>query len=360
MQRAALGIAADDVAFLFFGRLSFHAKAHPLPMFLALEQARRRTGKRVQLILAGWFANPTIEAQFLAGAEKYCPSVRVSVVDGRRPDVRDQVWYAADVFTSLSDNIQETFGLTPLEAMAAGLPVVVSDWNGYRETVRHGVDGFLVPTAMPRAGLGEEFANRFAARADTYDRYIARFSQCTSVDVAACIEHYVALIERPALRASLGAAARARVQEAFGWPLVIRQYQQLWRELAARRAQAPPHALARGAIAHPLRDDPLAAFAHYATRTLDHASRVRLASADAASRLEGRYRDPLLNYAGENGLLATLDECQALLAAIGGDAVCAGDLLESFPDARRAAVARSIGWLLKIDLLTLVRDQPPP
>ena len=38
-----------------------------------------------------------------------------------------------DIFVSLSDNIQETFGLTPLEGMASGLPVVATDWNGYRD-----------------------------------------------------------------------------------------------------------------------------------------------------------------------------------------------------------------------------------
>ena len=31
------------------------------------------------------------------------------------------------MFVSLSDNIQETFGLTPIEGMASGLPLIVSD-----------------------------------------------------------------------------------------------------------------------------------------------------------------------------------------------------------------------------------------
>ncbi len=53
---------------------------------------------------------------------------------------------AADVFLSLSDNIQETFGLTVVEALAAGLPVVASDWDGYKALVRDGISGYLVPT----------------------------------------------------------------------------------------------------------------------------------------------------------------------------------------------------------------------
>ena len=45
---------------------------------------------------------------------------------------RTNLYHAADVFLTLSDNLQETFGLTVIEAMTAGLPVVANDWNGYK------------------------------------------------------------------------------------------------------------------------------------------------------------------------------------------------------------------------------------
>ena len=35
---------------------------------------------------------------------------------------------------SPADSYQETFGLT-IEAMASELPVVASNWNGYRESI---------------------------------------------------------------------------------------------------------------------------------------------------------------------------------------------------------------------------------
>jgi hypothetical protein len=57
-----------------------------------------------------------------------------------------QLYQAADFFISPSDNIQETFGLTVLEALASGLPVLASDWDGYKDMVEHEVNGLLVPT----------------------------------------------------------------------------------------------------------------------------------------------------------------------------------------------------------------------
>jgi phosphatidylinositol alpha-mannosyltransferase len=41
----------------------------------------------------------------------------------------------------------ESFGMVLTEAFAAGTPVVASDIAGYREVVRHGADGLLVPRA---------------------------------------------------------------------------------------------------------------------------------------------------------------------------------------------------------------------
>jgi glycosyltransferase involved in cell wall biosynthesis len=273
-QRAALGIAPDDIVFLFVGRLSFHAKAHPYPMYLALERAAQQTGKCLHLIQAGWFANDFIETAFRDGAGNFCPSVTAHFLDARKPEVRFAIWQAADVFTSLSDNIQETFGLTPIEAMAAGLPSVVTDWDGYRDTVQHGEHGFRVPTVAPPPGLGTDLADAHAIGVDTYDRYCGYASQFIAVDIKATAEAYATLIADPQLRARLGEAARRTAQSTFDWRHVIARYQELWAELAERRASAPESAPAQGPAYWPARGDPFTLFANYPTAALSMQHRL--------------------------------------------------------------------------------------
>ena len=51
----------------------------------------------------------------------------------------------------------ESFGIVLAEAMAVGRPVVCSDIGGYRDVVRDGTDGLLVPPRDPEA-LAEALA----------------------------------------------------------------------------------------------------------------------------------------------------------------------------------------------------------
>lgn len=239
--RRALGIPGSTTVFLFAGRLSFHAKANPAPLYQALEKAARTT--EVACIEAGIFNNPQIREGFVEARKALAPSVRFIEVDGSQEPAYRQAWQAADVFVSLSDNIQETFGLTPVEAMAAGLPVLVSDWNGYRDTVRHGVDGYRIPTCTPPPGTAAEGAIRHSLGLDTYDRYIGATALATVVDPQLLEQAVLRLATDSALRTAMGSAGRARAEQEYDWPVVLRRYTELMtqlREVREKHASTPP------------------------------------------------------------------------------------------------------------------------
>ena len=62
--REALALERDTIAVLYVGRLSFHAKAHPLAMYQSLEKAAKVTKKNVVLIECDWFANDYAKKAF--------------------------------------------------------------------------------------------------------------------------------------------------------------------------------------------------------------------------------------------------------------------------------------------------------
>ena len=352
--RQRLGIAEDDIAVMYLGRLSFYEKAHPLPMYRALELAAQKTNRRLHLIQAGWFPNEGIQESYLAGAEALCPSVNSIILDGRKPEVRYEIWSAADIFTSLSDNIQETFGLTPIEAMAVGLPLVVSDWNGYKDTVRDGVDGFRVPTMMPPQDMGRDLADRYADNFDHYGRYCGYASQMIAVDTARCAEAYGRLVEDPDLRHRMGEAGRKRAREVYDWRVVVGQYQDLWESLAERRRAAakrpagprPKH------VQDPGRKDPFWIFDNYPTSVLSLEDRIALAPGASLDEYVKRRKLKMISFAKD--VLPEHEDCQAVLQRLADSGPCrARELVEMVPTARRRRLFRGLVWLFKLDLVQI-------
>ncbi len=166
-----------------------------------------------------------MERAFTDAALMMCPSVRVVRLNGRDPDQRRLAWTSADIFCSFADNIQETFGITPIEAMAADIPLVVSDWDGYKDTVTDGREGYRVPTCMAPPGAGQDLAFRHSIGLDSYDRYCGYTSSFVAVDVGKAIDAFVALFESKDLRNSMAAAAVATARSRFDWRVVIPQYE---------------------------------------------------------------------------------------------------------------------------------------
>ena len=344
----------DDVAVLFVGRFTPHAKAHPFPMFQGLARAAEATGQGVHLVLSGWAANDEQLALFLDGLRAFAPGLPVSVVNGMDPDLRFGVWHAADVFTSLADSIQETFGLVIVEAMACGLPVVASDWDGYRDLVVDGETGFLVPTYMVQDAT-QNASLRLLLGAVDYDAFLAECNQAVAVDPSATTAAYVRLLTDPALRRRMGTAGRQRVEQHFTWERVVRAYEGLWREQEAERRAQVTQSPRRtpGPACYPA---PEVSFAGYPTTLLDGDTLVRTATgaADALGRILAL---PLCTYAGQR----VRDEAtlRAVLAAASSPRTVneLGAVLADFGAAHGSARA-TLAWLLKYGLLERAASGP--
>ncbi len=349
VQRSLLGLEDDALAILFVGRLSHYAKSNPIQLLLAMEEAAGRAGKPVYLIFLGSFPDQEAEDAFRGAADTLSAKCRVRFVADDDANFPDGLWAAADIFCSLSDNIGESFGLTPIQAMASGLPVVVSDWAGYGDIVRGGTDGFVVPTLMPGPGAGADLAYRYFTGMDGYGEYLAAAAQATSVDETALKAALSRLIEDGELRRTMGQAGRKHVEDELDWRHVIAAYEDLWEELSKRRErEAERAAVGEGHSFHPLRPDPFRMFAGFASRGLDPAGRLELLIDDWSRAMQRiGLKASLYNPAG----LIDLEDLPLLIGHLEGRPGCRLDeLLVALKVLPRAKLLRTVGWLIKLGI----------
>jgi glycosyltransferase involved in cell wall biosynthesis len=276
-QRKTLGLKNEEIAILFTGRLNYIAKANPLSLMLGVEKAAKDTKIPLRLIFCGYFNDEINELAFKESAERICNLTRVSFIRHGDQKYPDGFWAGADIFCSLVDNVQESFGLTPIEAMASGLPVIVTDWDGYRDTVRDGVDGYTIPTLAPRKGLGNELAYKYFSGQNNYGDYLAAVQQSTSVDLDALSIALKRLIETPSLRLKMGSAGKERANATYNWPKIISAYEDLWLELANRRVSDKEiNPLTIGSPFHPSRPDPFDMFASFPSKKISEEGKIEL------------------------------------------------------------------------------------
>jgi D-inositol-3-phosphate glycosyltransferase len=128
---------------------------------------------------------------------------------GAVPASRMPDWYrSADVLAATP--WYEPFGLTPLEAMACGVPVVATAVGGLTDTVVDGVTGDLVPARDPRA-------------------------------LAAALRR---LLGDEMRRIAYGAAAADRATYAYAWPRVAARLAAVYAEVAGAAEPMPREAYA--------------------------------------------------------------------------------------------------------------------
>ena len=198
--------------------------------------------------------------------QRHCPDLHVLRLgeDGPVSEyVKQQALLASDLVLSLVDNIQETFGLSIAEAMAAGKPVVASNWDGYRDLVRDGLDGFLIPSRWDEQADVVSFPLAWTQKLEinSFPYVSGSLAQLVQVDLAAAEAAVLTLLTQPALARAMGRAARRRAIEQFSADRVLARFAELFEELACRRKTAEDETV----LSPPVRLDPVRCFAGYAS-----------------------------------------------------------------------------------------------
>lgn len=352
--RESLGFDENTLVVLFVGRLSFHAKANPLIVYQTLEQlANAQFHQQIVYLEVGRYPNEAIRKAFDEAKEVLAPSVSFRWVDGENIERVKEAWQLADIFISCSDNVQETFGLTPLEAMASGLPVIVSDWDGYRDTVRDGIDGYRIPSILPavQTGAGQSLQLGQASKLDGYDYYIGKLSLITAIHPQALFDALLRLAKDPVHRRSLGENGRNRALQLYDWKQILKQYENLAQNLSEVRVFAKRQSLAPNAtIAWPQRPDPLDAFSHFATARLT--GQTRIEKSDGWEQKLTRCAQLQIASFALSKDFGTLEAISNLLQhAISSTAI--DDLLAHFPESEHPRITRLVMIALKFDLIRL-------
>jgi hypothetical protein len=244
--------------------------------------------------------------------------------------------------------------------MACGIPQVVSDWDGYKDTVVDGETGFLIPTtwASCDADLVAE-----ASFHDTAFDHLA-MGQCVAVDLAALRERLQRLIEDDALRARMGEASRERAVGSFSLERVVSAHEDLWAELAAAATgdeedeedEDKENAGARPALdldAMPY----CKVFGHYATRMLRPSDAVGSTSlahelVAGTTTLATHVKTPGIHSHGLMELIVSV----VLTLEQAGRVTRAGEIVDvcvKRESVSPAMVVREVLWLLKYGVLRL-------
>ncbi len=194
--RRELGASPGDLLIGTLGRLDEPKKG--LAVFLAAARLLSREFPRLRFAIIGAGpARASLEERAAREGVSHC-----TVFPGIRRDV-PEIMRALDLLAQPS--LWEGFGLTIVEAMAVGTPVVASRVGGIPEVVEEGVTGLLVPPGDPQALA------------------------------SACAR----LLKDPESAARMGQAGIARARTEFGIERLVREIEVLYRELLDRDRGLP-------------------------------------------------------------------------------------------------------------------------
>ena len=197
--RARLGLAPGDQVVLMVAGLDRAHYFKGVNVFLA---ALARLSSTTKGIVIG---EGDLQATYEAQAHKLGIDGRVVFVGRISPEDLPHYYQLADVTALPSVTMGEAFGLTLVESMACGTPVVATRLPGVRTVVEHGRDGLLAAPGDP-AALGDAIGW---------------------------------ILDHQAERQAMGERARHKVEQRYDWQRIGAQLEALYFDLLAERDNRP-------------------------------------------------------------------------------------------------------------------------
>ena len=331
--RRLLSLPEEALTVTYVGRLTKSYKATLEPLLTVCATLKRRHPS-LHLLFAGTVEDESYVTVLERVSRELEIGAAVHFITNFPAFVKRLIYAASDIVVLPVDNIQESFGLSVLEAMASGRPVVASDWSGYRDLVVHGENGFLVPTIwIPPAAFAASILAPLS-RFPTIEEYLA---QHTVVDVEALASYLDVLCGNPDRRQSMGEKGRKRVERSFSWRIVTRLLGNLWQDQVATAKDASSW---KGSAAM----DCNKLFEHYATSVLSPAARVECTDRGRVAQKTGRSL--------ERGECHVSPLCLRVLAALEARTLTVEEIIADIPDSLSSVV-----WLLKMGYCT-TRELP--
>ena len=214
--RGTWGLKPDDFVLVYTGRVTIEKNLHTT---LSAVAELRRLGYPAKLIVVGRFEdvsfaefrmNPVdLEQKVHTLIETLQISDDVIILEWQTAEELNEVFNASDAFINLTLHHDENFGLSQIEAMSAGVPVIGTAWGGLKDTIEKLEGGFPINTWVTATGI--------------------------RVDTPAVIHAITDLIENMHLREEQGQRGRERAVTKFSYTHYTQQVTQ-WVERVLNRS----------------------------------------------------------------------------------------------------------------------------
>lgn len=202
--REQLGLPQDLMLGLFIGRVTPAMKAEVTLLIDAL------VGHEGGLVVAGVCNMPGYPEILISHAKSLGVADRLFVRGRFAKEERKALYAASDLFLFPGDCLNEAFGQTTIEALACGLPVIQSAWDGLKDTLTPDA-GSLIPT---RAAPVPERLEQLSVAIETPRIFLA-LAQATVIDRDAWFAAYAHWSSDAAARAVAGEAGRRLFEDRF-------------------------------------------------------------------------------------------------------------------------------------------------